>query len=175
VVDRPNGKGGERLHDWVFNADSDGGVDAEVSRDLLAATGAVVVGRRTVDVGVGLWGDTPFPRAVLCAHAWPRQGLVQKSGTFTFVTNGIESAMRQAQAVAGERNVLLMGSANVAQQFMRAGLVDEIQLQLVPVLLGAGTRLFELLGTGHIELERTGMIQSPRVTHLRFRPPARQH
>ena len=90
------------------------------------------------------------------------------SGTFTFVGDGIVSALDQAKAAAGEKDILVMG-ANAAQQYLRAGLADEIVLQLAPVLLGAGTRLFDNIGAEHIELVRTRMIGSPFVTHLKFR------
>jgi dihydrofolate reductase len=84
------------------------------------------------------------------------------------VTEGLHSALRQAQQAAGDRNVLIMGGPTTGQQFIRAGLVDEIHMQLVPVFLGTGTRLFDHLGTDQIELERTAVIESPHVTHLRF-------
>lgn len=179
TVERPMGEGGERLHEWLFKSDSDravaadgtspAGVDAQVAQELYTTTGAVVVGRRTFDVGVDLWADTPFPVPCFVLTHEPREQLVMKSAAFTFVTDGIESALRQAQAVAADQNVLIMGGAHTAQQFIRAGLVDEVQIQLVPVLLGAGIRLFDHLGTHHIELERTILLGSPHVTHLRFR------
>ncbi|WP_238016797.1 dihydrofolate reductase family protein [Dactylosporangium sp. AC04546] len=178
-VERPMGEGGERLHEWLFKSDADRavaaggtsptGVDAQVARELFAATGAVVVGRRTFDVGVDLWADTPFPVPCFVLTHESREPLVMKSAAFTFVTDGIERALQQARASAGDRDVLVMGGARTAQQFIRAGLVDEVQIQLVPVLLGAGTRLFDHLGTDHIELERTTLLASPYVTHLRFR------
>jgi dihydrofolate reductase len=97
-----------------------------------------------------------------------RDPLAMGSGTFTFVTDGLHSALRQARQAAGDRNVLIMGGPTTGQQFLRAGLVDEIRLQLVPVFLGAGTRLFGGLGTDHVKLERTAVVESPHVTHLRF-------
>lgn len=178
-VDRPMGEGGERLHDWLFHEDSDravaaggsspSGMDVEVARELSAATGAVVIGRRTFDLGVRLWADTPYPVPCIVLTHEARPRLVMKSAAFTFVTDGIESALQQAQAAAGDKTVLLMGGADIAQQYVRAGLVDEIQIQLVPVLFGAGTRLFDHLGPHHIELERIRTSESPHVTHLRFR------
>jgi dihydrofolate reductase len=178
-VDRPMGEGGERLHEWLFQGDSDravaadgnspNGVDAQVAREFATATGAVVIGKRMFDVGVGLWGDTPFPVPSFVLTHEAREQLVMKSAAFTFVTDGIDSAVRQAQAAAGDKDVLVMGGASIAQECLRAGIVDEIQIQLVPVLLGAGTRLFDHLSPGHIELERTRLIESPHVTHLRFR------
>ncbi|MET7395543.1 dihydrofolate reductase family protein [Dactylosporangium sp. NPDC005572] len=178
-VERPMGDGGERLHEWLFDSDSDRavaadatsptGVDAQVARELFAATGAVVVGRRTFDVGVDLWADTPFPVPCFVLTHEPREQLVMKSAAFTFVTDGVERALELARASAGDKDVLVMGGARTAQQFIRAGLVDEVQIQLVPVLLGAGARLFDHLGSNHIELERTALLGSPHVTHLRFR------
>ncbi|MBI1881233.1 MAG: dihydrofolate reductase, partial [Chloroflexi bacterium] len=158
-VELPMGEGGLRLHDWLFNT-SASEVDAEVEREILATTGAVVLGKRTFDVGEGPWGDTPFPVPCFVLTHQAREKLVKKSGTFTFVTDGIESALQQAKAVAGEKNISLMG-ADVAQQFLRAGLLDEIQINLVPVLLGDGIRLFDQLDAEQIELERTRVIASP--------------
>jgi dihydrofolate reductase len=97
-----------------------------------------------------------------------RDELPQKSGTFTFIPDGIESALRLAKAAAGEKNVALMG-ADVAQQYLRAGLLDEIQIHLVSILLGNGIRLFDYLGAECIELDRVRVIESPAVTHLWFR------
>jgi dihydrofolate reductase len=178
-VDQPMGKGGERLHEWLFEGDAElavaaddvraAGVDAEQARELSTMVGAVVIGRRTFDVGVGLWQDTPFPVPCFVVTHEPREELAMRSATFTFVTDGIETALTLAQAAAGDRSVLIMGGPSTAQQFAKARLVDEIRLQLVPVLLGAGTRLFDHLDTGHIELQPTAVIESPQVIHLRYR------
>jgi dihydrofolate reductase len=165
TVENPMGIGGERLHEWLFQADAD--VDAEQARELSTSTGAVVVGRRTFDIGVGLWQDTPFPVPCFVLTHEPREELVMKSASFTFVTDGVEEALRLARQAAGDRNVLVMGGPATARQYVR--LVDEIRLQLVPVILGNGTRLFEDLDAGHIKLEPTAVIESPRVTHLRYR------
>lgn len=168
-VDRPMGEGGERLHEWLFHGNAEQGVNAEMVRSQRADAGAVVVGRRMFDVGVGLWGDTPYPLPCVVLTHEARADRVEKSGTFTFVT-GVENALRRARAAAaGGKDVLVMGGAHTAREFLRAGLVDEIRLQLVPVLLGAGTRLFDHLDAGRVELERTGLAGSPQVTHLRFR------
>ena len=166
-VELPMGEGGLRLHDWLFNT-SASEVDAEVEQEMFATTGAVVLGRRTFDVGQGPWGDTPFPVPCFVLTHEAREELVKKSGTFTFVTDGIESALEKAKAAAGDKNVSVMG-ANTAQQYIKAGLLDEIQIHLVPVLLGEGRRLFDHIGTEHIELEGTRVIESLGVTHLRFR------
>ncbi|TDC82451.1 dihydrofolate reductase [Micromonospora sp. KC606] len=179
TTEQPMGRGGERLHEWLFHdggnrvVAADGvtpaGVDVEQARERYATTGAVVIGKRTFDVGVGLWQDTPFPVPCFVVTHESREPLTMKSGTFTFVTDGLHSALRQACQAAGDRNVLIMGGPTTGQQFVRAGLVDEIHVQLVPVFLGTGTRLFDHLGADHIELERTAVIESPHVTHLRFR------
>ena len=177
-VRRPLGDGGERLHAWVFR-------DAEkqplvrggttfgrhpVLEESFESTGAIIIGRRTFDVGEALWGDNPpfqVPCFVLTHRA--RETLVKQGGTtFAFVTDGLRSALDQAKAAAGDKDVALMG-ANTAQQYMKARLVDEMQIHIVPVLLGQGIRLFQPLGGEHIELERVRALASPDVTHLRFR------
>jgi len=165
-VEHPMGEGGLRLHEWLFNT-SKSDVDAEVQREMFATTGAVVLGRRTFDVGIGVWEDTPFPVSCFVLTHEPLEPRVEKGGTFTFVTD-VETAFQQATAAAGEKDVRLMG-ADISQQFLKAGLIDEIRIQLAPVLLVHGRRLFEHLGTEHIELERIGIVESPYVTHLRFR------
>ncbi|MFC7649703.1 dihydrofolate reductase family protein [Streptosporangium lutulentum] len=112
------GRGGQRLHDWIFNA-SPNDADAEVIRELFTTTGAVVLGRRTFDVSLGEWEDTPFPAPSFVLTHEVRDELAMKSGTFTFVTDGVESALRLARAAAGEKNVIVMG-ADVSQQVLRA-------------------------------------------------------
>jgi dihydrofolate reductase len=161
------GEGGPRLHQWLF-ATPMSPVDAEIAENSFASTGAVVLGRRTFDVGLGEWGDTPYPVPSFVLTHEVRADLPMKSATFTFVNDGVESAFLQAKAAAADKNVVLMG-AGTAQQFLNAGLVDEIDIQLVPVLLGGGTRLFDRLLLKHVELERIRVIESPVVTHLRFR------
>ncbi|HEX6450847.1 MAG TPA: dihydrofolate reductase family protein [Trebonia sp.] len=174
----PLGDGGQRLHDWMFSGRTDPGkaleggqaadVNGAVARELFATTGAVLMGRRIFELGIGPWADTPFPVPcfVLTHHA--PEDLVMASGTFTFVTEGLAAALDRARAAAGSRNVLAH-SPDIAQQLLRAGLLDEIQLHLVPILLGEGLRLFEHTGEASRELELTGMIEAPDVTHLYYR------
>ncbi len=174
----PLGEGGERLHDWMANRNPEHGgdwhqtgaseVDAKVKQEAFATTGAVVMGRRSFDVGIGPWGDTPLPVPCFVVTHEARGDLVKPGGTFTFVTEGIEAALQRAKAASGARDVCLMG-ADIAQQCLSAGLLDELHLHLAPVLIGTGIRLFDHLDAGHIELERTSVIESPYVTHLRFR------
>jgi dihydrofolate reductase len=119
----------------------------------------LVIGRRTFDIAKG-WSD----RHLLdVPHEWVTAG-----APFTFVMDGVESAVAQARQAAGDKNVGV-GAASIAQQCIKAGLLDEIHIDLVPVLLGAGIRLFEHLGTEPIDLECTRVIEAPGVTHLRFR------
>ncbi|WP_144118796.1 dihydrofolate reductase family protein [Catellatospora sichuanensis] len=162
----PMGHGGERLHRWIFDESSES--DAAAVRRQFALTGAVLLGRRTFDVGLGQWGDTPYPVPCFVLTHHPAPDRTERSGTFTFVHTGLFDALDLAAAAAGDRAVTLMG-ADVVQQVLRAGRLDEIHLQLAPVLLGGGRRLFEHLGTDHIELERLQVEESPHVTHLRFR------
>ena len=162
----PMGEGGMRLHEWLFAAPPSA-VDAVAGRRMRETTGAVVLGRRTFDVGVGEWEDTPFPVPCFVVTHEPLEERVEKTGTFTFMDD-LEHAVQLAKAAAGEKDVRLMG-AELARQALEAGLADEIGVQLVPVLLSGGHRLFENLGTGPIELELESVIESPRVTHLHFR------
>jgi dihydrofolate reductase len=127
-----------------------------------------VTGRRTFDITNG-WGGRPplgVPTFVV-THSVP-QDWVYEGSPFTFVTDGVESAVEQARAAAGDK-VVAVGAASIAQQCIKAGLLDEIHIDLVPVLLGDGVRLFNNLGDGQVELERTEIIEAPDVTHMTFR------
>jgi dihydrofolate reductase len=118
----------------------------------------------------GWWGDDPpfhVPVFVLTHQA--RGPLTKSDTTYTFVTDGIESAMRQARAAAGDKDVLVSGGGTVVQQALRAGLVDELQVHVAPVLMGDGAPLFGLLRAGQIELEPVRVVDSPKVTHLKYR------
>jgi dihydrofolate reductase len=189
TLEQPLGEGGERLHEWIFGLAPwrelhglSGGArnaDAEVVEESLSTTGAVLMGRRMFGGGEGPWGDHPWegwwgddppfnkPVFVLTHHA--RDPLTKGGTTFAFVSDGIESALEQAQAAAGDGDVLVAGGANVAQQYLKAGLLDELQIHLSPVFLRDGARLFDNLGDEQVELEGTRVIESPTVTHLRFR------
>jgi len=177
---QPLGEGGERLHEWMFSERATpggppehgqaAGANGEVARELFATTGAVLMGRRMFDLGVGPWGDTPFPAPCFVLTHQPHEDLVMAGGTFTFITTGLTTALDRAKAAAGGKNVLAH-SPGIAQQLLRAGLLDEIQLHLVPVLLGTGRRLFDHAVQAGRELEPTGVIEAPGVTHLRYRLP----
>ena len=169
-VDVPMGEGGMTLHDWLFNEAPEGsdGIDARMAKEAFAAAGATVMGKRTFEVGLPQWDDTPYPVPSFVLTREPRAPLPQTSGSFTFVTDGIASAIAQAKAAAGAKDVVVMG-ANAAQQCLAAGLADELAIQVVPILLGDGTRLFEHIANPPIALEQQRAVQSPFVTHLRYR------
>ena len=144
---------------------------AMAMRDIWQTVGAVVAGRRMFDIAQGWGGRHPLNAPVfVVSHSIP-EGWPRDDAPFTFVTDAtgaVEWAIEQAKEVAGEKSVIVAG-ANVAQQALKAGLVDELEVDLVPVLLGRGIRAFEYLGVEPIKLERTIVVAAPGVTHLRFR------
>jgi dihydrofolate reductase len=188
-LEDPLGKGGMRLHEWAFAAASwraqhglsggEANVDSDVLQESLDELGAVVMARRMFSGGEGpwaedpnangWWGDDPpygVPVFVLTHHA--REPLHLGGGSFTFVTDGIEVALAQASEVAGVKDVLVAGGASLAQQYLAAGLLDELQIHVVPLFLGDGVRLFDQIDPT-VDLELTRVIESPTVTHLRYR------
>ena len=194
-LEEPLGEGGNLLHEWAFAAQSwreshgleggDKNADSEVIQESIDATGAVVMGRRMFSGGKGAWendprargwwgDDPPFHVQVFVLTHHPRETLVMQGGTtFTYVTDGIEAAVDQARSAAGDEDVLVAGGASVVQQCLQAGLLDELQIHVAPVLLGNGTSLFARLDIEPLALEATRVIASPSVTHLRFRVPER--
>jgi dihydrofolate reductase len=188
--ENPLGEGGMQLHQWAFalaawrkpHGQDGGAVNAStrVVEESLQNIGATVMGRNMFGGGSGPWGDDPwdgwwgedppFHTPVFVVTHHPREPLVKDGGTtFTFVTDGIESALRQALTAAGGKDVALGGGAHIAQQYLQGGLIDELQIHLVPVLLGDGTRLFEDLSGIETEIECTRVVEAPGVTHLRYR------
>jgi dihydrofolate reductase len=163
------GDGGQVLHQWLHEPDPR---DAELMAEMGKDVGSILMGRRSYDLaeGDGGWGDGgpagPMPCFVL-THSPPAPETVRAPSVFTFVTDGIHSAVERAKTAAGHKVVGVHG-ASAAQQCLAADLLDEIQIHLAPVLLGSGTRLFEHVG-GQIRLERTNVIETPNATHLRFR------
>lgn len=187
--ENPLGIGGMRLHDWVFELavwrrehGLEGGIENASSAVVEAANanlGALLMGRNMFGGGPGPWGDEPWngwwgdeppfhlPVFVLTHH--PRPPLECRGGTtFTFVTDGLEAAIGQARDVAGERDVRITGGASIARQCLAAGLLDELQLSVVPVLLGRGVRLFDDPHPS-LELEQTAVVAAPGVVHLTYR------
>lgn len=165
------GDGGERLHEWMFPAAGAADSSAEVRVETLGTSGAVVMGRRMFDLGLEPWGDDPpFHMPVFVITHRAGAPLVKQGGTtYHFVTGGIEPALERARAAAGEKDVAVLGGADIVRQFVRTGLVDELRIHLVPVLVGDGTRLFERMRPEDIELECARVIGAPGVTHLAFR------
>ena len=161
------GEGGERLHDWGFNS-----TDPR-NREVMAGyttVGAMIVGRTTYDLSILNWGaDGPTSAAriptVVVSHSVPQD--IPEGGVYSFV-NGVEAAFETAKKLAGDKDISTTG-ANVAQQLIKLGLIDEISIHLVPVLFGSGTRLFEGLDSEHIPLETVEVIETAEAIHLRFR------
>jgi dihydrofolate reductase len=190
-LEDPLGQGGEQLHDWVTGTRAwrerhgmEGGeenADSEVVAEGIARQGAVIMGRRMFSGGSGPWEDDPNrdgwwgdyppfrnPVFVLTHHA--RDRVEFENGTsFDFVTDGFEAALEQAQAAAGDRDVLIAGGAETIQQYLAAGLIDEFEVHLAPMLLGSGTHLFGELGTQAPQVELTRVLSSPAVAHLGYR------
>src|SRR3954470_12043367 len=187
------GEGGEGLHEWALATHafreahgSSGGernADSEVLDEIVNAAGAHIMGKGMFGGGAGAWDDPawgeapwegwwgaepPFHKPVFVLTHHAREPLVKGETTFTFVTDGIESALEQARAAAGGKDVAIAGGASVAQQYLRAGLLDQFQVSVAPVVLGSGTRLFEGLPP-EIRFEPTRVVDSPAVTHLRYR------
>jgi dihydrofolate reductase len=158
----PMGDGGEALHEWMAGPD---GVDLGVRREVDATVGATVIGRRTFDLGLGPWGGTPWPGvpSFVVTHRTRDDLHGDNGGTFAF--DGLEAAARRAKDAAGDKDVLVLG-ADVARQLLRAGLLDEVRLHLVPLLLGGGTPLF---AGERAELVPEGRPATGSVTHLRYR------
>jgi dihydrofolate reductase len=188
TLEEPLGKGGERLHEWVYGLASwrrshglEGGEesrDSELLEESVAGNRATVMGRRMFSGGEGPWGadpnpngwwgdDPPFRHPVFVVTHHARDPLVLGETTFTFVTDGPEAALAAAREAAGDGNVNVAGGASVGQQLLRAGLVDELRLHVAPLFLGGGVRLFEGLEPRDLEIQE--VIASPRVTHLRYR------
>jgi dihydrofolate reductase len=190
-AENPLGEGGERLHDWSVSLaawraahDQEGGEVNESTRVMEETTeniGAGVMGRNMFgppgggDWGdeewKGWWGDNPpyhYDVCILTSH--PRDPVEMEGGTtYHFVTEGIESALERAREAAGGKDVMLWGGAQVAQQYMGAGLLDELELHVVPVLLGRGARLFDNLGDADVRLEQVRAVAAPGVAHLKYR------
>jgi dihydrofolate reductase len=173
------GDGGDRLFEWYFSGDteipiSDGNMvlkvsalSAELMKEAFATYGAGVWGRRTFDIAKAWDGHPPGRPCFIVTHSVPQEW-VYAGSPFTFVTDGVESAIRQAKQAAGEKDVVIC-TASILQQCLRAGLVDELHLDVAPVLLGRGVRLFDNLGSEPIDLERIRAVEAPGVTHLGYR------
>jgi dihydrofolate reductase len=189
--ENPLGEGGERLHDWAVSLaawraphDKEGGevnASSQVMQETLAGVGAGVMGRNMFgpvtggDWGDGQWkgwwgDDPPYHNDVFVLTHHPREPVEMRGGTtYHFVTDGIERALERAKASAGGRDVRLWGGAQVIQQYLAAGLLDELELHIAPVLLGGGARLFDDLGDAEVGLEQVRAVEAPGVAHVKYR------
>jgi dihydrofolate reductase len=178
--DNPIGLGGMALHDWHLGTNKDHPANRQVIMDMLDGMGATIMGRNMFGPIRGQWGESDWkgwwgsnppyhcPVFVLTHH---RHDPIEMEGgtTFYFVTDGIESAHAQAKAAAGDRDISIAGGASCARQAIEAGLVDEIDLQVTPVILGSGERLFDGFQPGNPQLELVRVLEAPGVAHLRYR------
>jgi dihydrofolate reductase len=189
TMEEPLGRGGERLHDWAVESEAwreshgleggSGGPGSDVIGEHIAAVGATIMGRKMFSGGAGPWTDDPnsngwwgdeppFRHSVFVLTHHPREPLVLGETTFTFVTDGPDVALEQARAAAGNKDVAIAGGGEAVQQYLGAGVVDEMQIHIAPVLLGGGVRLFDgPAGEGTLEPDR--VIDSPAATHIRYR------
>jgi dihydrofolate reductase len=184
----PLGIGGEQLHEWLVSLAAfrerhgEGGSEVNAStpiaEEILGNVGATIMGRNMFGGGPGPWGedawkgywgdDPPYHHPVFVVTRHPREPLVMQGGTtFHFVTDGIEAALAQAREVAGDKDVSIGGGATIVQQYLAAGLLDEMLISVVPVLLGSGARLFDNLGD-HAKLEQVEVVEAPGVAHIRY-------
>ncbi len=189
TMEEPLGVGGERLHEWIVAlkvwreaSGMEGGEENDnspVVREANANVGAEIMGRGKFgppsrgawgdDPWQGWWGDKPpFHKPVFVLTHHEREPLTLSDTTFTFVTDGVPSALEQARRAAGAKDVFVGGGASVLNEFLAAGLLDELELHVVPILLGGGARLFEGVGP-EVKLEPIRVLQAPGVTHLKYR------
>jgi dihydrofolate reductase len=187
----PLGEGGERLHDWVVqlaawreaHGRQGGEVNAStrITEESMENIGAAVMGRNMFGpIGGGPWGDgqwkgwwgdnPPYHYPVFVVTHHPRDPVeMEGATTFHFVTDGIESALEQARRAAGDKDVFLLGGGQIIRQYLAAGLLDELELHVVPVLLGGGSRIFDNLGEAGVQLEQVRAVEAPGVAHLKYR------
>lgn len=187
---QPLGEGAEHLHDWLFklktfraiHGDTNGGetgTNDDVLREALENIGATIMGRNMFGGGHGSWGkdpwkgwwgdNPPYHHPVFVLTHFAREPLPMQGGTtFFFVTDGIKSALKQARRAANGKDVALGGGANIAQQYLASGLIDELEIHVVPILLGGGARLFDNVNYRNVKLEPIRTIAGAGVTHLKY-------
>jgi dihydrofolate reductase len=186
-LENPLGEGGERLHEWIVATEAwrrmhghEGGAsgpDSDVAEELVRNIGAYIMGRKMFGGGDGPWDeswrgwwgeDPPYHTPVFVLTHHERAPLEMQGGTtFHFVTGGIEAALEQARAAAGDRDVSIAGGASAVRQYLAAGLLDELYLHIAPVVLGGGERLLEDVGDPALEIVKT--VDSPKATHVKYR------
>ncbi|GAB3270519.1 dihydrofolate reductase family protein [Arthrobacter pigmenti] len=174
-LDDPLGEGAERLHRWMFEEPDMTANAAAI--DAIVDAGAFIMGRNMFTSGRGEWDrdwkgwwgdDPPYHAPVFVLTHYPRESIEMQGGTsYTFVTGGIESALEQARAAAGNKDVAIAGGADTVRQYLTAGLLDELRLHIAPMLLGSGERLLD--GVGDLTLEAVETSGTPLVTHVTYR------
>jgi len=178
--EHPLGVGGHAVHHWHMGPAADHPVNRQVVSEMMDGMGATIMGRNMFGPVRGEWADSdwqgwwgeepPYHCPVFVLTHYPHDSIEMDGGTtFHFVTDGIESAHAQARAAAGERSISIAGGASCARQAIAAGLVDEIDVQISPVILGSGERLFDGFGAGEPALELVRVLEAPGVAHLRYR------
>jgi dihydrofolate reductase len=167
--EEPMGRGGERLHDWMFKARSPGESE-QYEIDHFKGIGAVIAGRRMADLGIEPWGDEPTFHAPVFVVTNRSAETIEKAGgtSYVFVTSGLDDALRKAREAAGPADVMVIGGADIASQYLRAGAIDELWLHVAPVILGGGTRLFADGPWPSIELRPIEVESAPLATHLKY-------
>jgi dihydrofolate reductase len=190
-AEEPLGVGGEELHEWFVALEAFGRIQGHENPqgEINASTavverrfdnlGATIMGRNMFGGGPGPWDDSwhgwwgedpPYHHDTFVLTHHEREPLEMQGGTtFHFVTDGIESALERARDSAGDRNIMLAGGANVFNQYLAGGLLDEVDLSIVPRVLKGGERLFEDLGSSEVELEQIDAVEAPGVVHVRYR------
>lgn len=168
------GDGGERLHEWFFNSSDPH--NRELMAKGMASLGAIITGRHNYNLSIPYWGaDGPTSASriptIVVSHSVPQD--IPDGGVYSFA-NGIEAALEKAKKAAGDKDVAIMGGANIAQQFIQLGLVDEVLLHVIPVLFGSGTPLFGDADSKHIPLETIEVIETADAIHMRFRVASRK-
>jgi dihydrofolate reductase len=162
---QPMGKDGIRLHNWIFNSKTD--IDSNLLNEVIESSGAVIVGSRTYLTAIeDAWeGVSPFtiPAFVIC-HNLPAKAV----NGFAYVTDGIESTLNKAKVASGDKNIWVMGGANIIQQYLNAKLLDSLHIHIAPVLFANGTRLFDKIGIDQIELKKIKVIDAPGATHIEY-------
>ena len=166
--EKPLGIGGERLHEWAFPGDPQ---NAKYLEDAISTIGAVITGRRTYDTSLPSWhsdgptGPLRLPVFVV-THKAPETS--PKNGVYRFVTKGLSAAIQDAKAMAAQKGVCIMGGPDIGQQAIEAGFVDEIAINIVPVIFGSGKSFFRDFGR-HIQLQPLDVVDTPLATHVRYR------
>src|SRR5205814_8218630 len=188
-LENPLGEGGEELHNWAFptryfhEMQGQEGGETGADQDILVETfnnlGATIMGRNMFGGGTGAWDESwrgwwgenpPYHTDVFVLTHHPREALPMQGGTtFHFVTDGIQSALEQAKKAAASKDISLAGGAQIAQQFLKAGLIDAMELHVVPHLLGSGSRLFDNTDGFHTNYECVRIIHTPAATHYKYR------